>query len=445
MAGEQSGTLPSPTPITSEDVRAWQIGSKGPPTVCLCCGTKFDDGPHKLRGPYNSGPYIYVCDGCWSKPFLFFPDKEITEDGLTKVPRIVELESRKTAVEFSALGSTVRLFVTPEAALDGQIVEIELNGLSLDSNNVRFRDRKRALEDHELEEVIWSEPTTKNLMREILASRGLSEMPIVDSRMVVREGNRRTVCLRRLSKLAHEEKLVGVRPDTFDKVRIIVLRPDVKETEIALYLARIHVGGKRQWMAVNKAAHVFELHSRDGMSFEQMWKFLSINRSMAERMINAYRDTLHYREKYPDEKGWAGKYSYFDEMYKNVELREWIQRKRNKKRLMDWIYRERIRKGADIRKLPVVLTDKYATQLLSKSNLDKAYSYLAKKDPRLADEFYRRISEVTNEIRKLKAKQVLLAAEDPNRISIVESLSQSAIRLNKSLENARKSSTGKRR
>lgn len=445
MAGEQSGTIPSPTPITLDDVRAWQIGSKGPPTVCLCCGARFDDGPHKLRGPYSSGPYIYVCEDCWGKPFLFFPDKEITEEGLTKAPRGLELDSRKTAVQFAVVGATVKLYVSPEAALQGEIVETDLNALTLDSNNVRFRDRKRALDDHELEDAIWGEAATKNLFREILASRGLSEMPIVDSRMVVREGNRRTVCLRRLSKLAHEEKLIGVKTDAFDKVRIIVLRPDVPERELALYLARVHVGGKRQWMAVNKAAHVFELHSRDEMSFEQMWKFLSINRSTGERMINAYRDTLYFREKYPDEKGWAGKYSYFDEMYKNAELREWIQRKGNKGRLMDWIYRERIRTGADIRKLPAILNDKYATQLLIKFNVDRAYSYLAKKDPRIADDFYRKISEVTKEIRKLKAKQVILAARDPNRASMVETLSQSVFHLSKSIENARKSTDGKKR
>lgn len=363
MGGEQSGTLTPPTPSTLKEIQARQVESKGLPTICLCCGTKFDDGPHRIHGPYKSGPYVFVCEDCWSKPYLFFPDKEITEDGLTRVPRSERLESRKTSIEFAVVGSAVRLYVAPEAALEGEIVELELAALKLDSSNVRFRDRKRALEDSELEDIIWSEAATKNLMREILASRGLSEVPIVDAHMTVREGNRRIVCLRRLSKLAHDGKLVGVAPQTFDKLLAVVLRRDVNEKNVALYLARVHVGGKRQWMAVNKAAHVFELHTRDGMSFDEIWRFLSLNRSTAERMIGAYRDTLKYREKYPDEAGWASKYSYFDEIYKRSDLREWIARKGNRERLMEWIYQERIRTGLEIRRLPLILKDQYATRL----------------------------------------------------------------------------------
>lgn len=393
-----------------------------------------------MHGPYNSGPYPYVCEDCWSRPYLFFPDKEITEDGLTRVPRSEQLESRKTSVEFAVVGSRVRLYVAPEAALEGEIVELELTALKLDSNNVRFRDRRRALEDSELEDSIWSEAATKNLMREILASRGLSELPIVDAHMIVREGNRRIVCLRRLSKIAHENKLVGVAPDTFDRLLAIVLRPDVDERDVALYLARVHVGGKRQWMAVNKAAHIFELHTRDGMSFDDIWRFLSINRSTAQRMINAYRDTMEYREKYPDEVNWASKYSYFDEIYKRNDLREWIKRKDNRERLMDWMYRERIRTGMDIRKLPAILNNTYASKILARSNIDEAYVYLSGKDPRLADDSYRKMSAAIKTIQKMNPQQLLLAARDQNRARIIFSLSNASLRLADGIKKATKSS-----
>jgi DNA-binding MarR family transcriptional regulator len=386
-----------------------------------------------MRGPYRTGPYIYVCQECWGRPYLFFPDKEITEDGLTKIPR-AEPESRKTAVEFARVGKTVKLFVNPNAALQGEIVQIELAALRLDSNNVRFRDRKRALEDEELEEIIWSEATTKNLMREILASKGLSEMPIVDSRLTVREGNRRIVCLRRLAKQARERSLAGVEPDDFDKLLVIVLQPDTDEKNIALYLARVHVGGKRQWMAVNKAAHVYELHTRDKMTFDAIWRFLSINPSTAERMINAYRDTLAFREKFPDEASWASKYSYFDEIYKRSELREWVKHQKNRDRLMEWIYLERIRTGADIRKLPLILKEKYALKIMTKTNVDKAYDYLARKDPSLADDFYRKINEVVKTIRRMEGKQLILASRDPNRQRLIRDLTESSKRLSANVE-----------
>lgn len=60
-------------PVT--DLFMWQIGSKGPPKVCLCCGMPFDEERRCIRGPYHTGPYIWVCEVCWKLPFLFFPDK----------------------------------------------------------------------------------------------------------------------------------------------------------------------------------------------------------------------------------------------------------------------------------------------------------------------------------------------------------------------------------
>jgi hypothetical protein len=53
---------------------AWQIGSKTPPMVCLCCGQPFDNAERKKRGPYLTMPYIWVCEWCWKQPHLFFPD-----------------------------------------------------------------------------------------------------------------------------------------------------------------------------------------------------------------------------------------------------------------------------------------------------------------------------------------------------------------------------------
>lgn len=37
-------------------------------------------------GPYENGPYRYVCARCWKLPFLFFPDKELARCGECWVP-----------------------------------------------------------------------------------------------------------------------------------------------------------------------------------------------------------------------------------------------------------------------------------------------------------------------------------------------------------------------
>src|SRR2546425_12778967 len=70
---------------TSLASEAWQIGSASPPTVCLCCGSRFDEDKHKMRGPYDNGPYRYVCEWCWKKSYMFFPDKVQKEGAETPV------------------------------------------------------------------------------------------------------------------------------------------------------------------------------------------------------------------------------------------------------------------------------------------------------------------------------------------------------------------------
>jgi pyruvate-formate lyase-activating enzyme len=65
---------------------AWQIGSIRPPNVCLSCGLSFNKRNRKIKGPYERGPYRYVCEWCWKLPFLFFPDKKLARCGECWVP-----------------------------------------------------------------------------------------------------------------------------------------------------------------------------------------------------------------------------------------------------------------------------------------------------------------------------------------------------------------------
>ena len=74
------------TSTLSEDTEMWQIGSRRPPRVCLCCGIRFDNDLHQVKGPYANMPYIYVCKNCWATPYLFFPDKVLADDGESWIP-----------------------------------------------------------------------------------------------------------------------------------------------------------------------------------------------------------------------------------------------------------------------------------------------------------------------------------------------------------------------
>ena len=98
-----------------------------------------------------------------------------------------------------------RMFVRGEIKVE--IREVPIDDLKLDPNNVRFKHIDRLLTDAKIEEIIWEEQDTRDLMKSIRVSGGLMERPVVSSDYVVKEGNRRVVCLRRLKNLAHEGKV----------------------------------------------------------------------------------------------------------------------------------------------------------------------------------------------------------------------------------------------
>ena len=87
------------------------------------------------------------------------------------------------------------------------IEERLLDSIRLDPENPRFRDilllGGKSYTDKELEEQIWQEDDTKDLFNAIKASKGLQEQPLITKDGIVKEGNRRIVCLRKLRKLVN--------------------------------------------------------------------------------------------------------------------------------------------------------------------------------------------------------------------------------------------------
>lgn len=75
-------------------VEAWQVGSVVPPSTCLCCGRRFTPRRRARMGPFESGPYKYVCKPCWARPHLFFEDKMLATCGECWVPFGAPCKSR---------------------------------------------------------------------------------------------------------------------------------------------------------------------------------------------------------------------------------------------------------------------------------------------------------------------------------------------------------------
>ncbi len=269
---------------------------------------------------------------------------------------------------------------------DCDILEIPLSSLKLDPNNARFKHLEKVLSDKQIDEKISEEPETKSLIREIKVSRGLSEQPFVkkigEAEYLVIEGNRRTTCLRKIASEIKNGKEKEFPIERIDPQPCIVLDEDMTPGDIAIHLTRLHASGKRDWPAMNKGLFVYELIEIHGKSYEEVSKECTMGKTTITQNVKAYRKTLAYHEKYPNDEGWLNRFSHFLELYKKRALKDWIEDPDNVEEFMKWIHKNQISMAIKVRKLDkIILEDKEAYQSLKDGkNIDHALEIFQKND-----------------------------------------------------------------
>jgi len=317
----------------------------------------------------------------------------------------------------------IEMAVTPDKKIRAEIQKVPLSKLKLDPNNVRFRHHPpKALSDNEIAELIWKETDTKDLYREINTSRGLMEAPIVNSNYVVMEGNRRIVCLKKLSEKAHSEDQPGIPADFWDTVECNVLPPQTPPKDIALMLSRYHVSGKKAWRALNQAAQVSELHNKHGLSYDDIHEYLSMSKPTIARMVTAFDATTEYGKKFTKDKEWVGKFSYFYEVYKKPDLITWFEKNGNRDKFMEWLGTEKLAHGADVRELPRIIQVPDALSALDSNGFDAAMKVLSKSDPSVDSKFYGQVKNMIETLDSLPRDELIEAGTDQARIQSLQRL-----------------------
>src|SRR2546425_8134249 len=366
---------------------AWQIGSITPPTVCLCCGSRFDDNIHKMRGPYDTGPYRYVCDWCWKKPYMYFPDKDNLHDATT---------AGIGPGDFLAEAPIVQLEVTNGRKLNARLVSVPVRLLRLNPNNPRVKHKAPDMVENEIEDWLWKTEGIRSLYNEIRYSGGLSEKPIIDSTFIVVEGNRRITCLRRLDDQSKNAELPQFAEDAFERVQCLMLPPDADPKDVDLLIARAHVSGKKEWSPLNQAEQVFEMVSRHGLSPKQVGEALSLSSFTVDTMLHAFEATVNYGKRYPDiERRWIHKFSYFYELFRSRRLSEWSKDKKNLRVFMKLLSGKnpKLYLGSQVRDLPEIVRDRRALDFLTTEGYDAAIAVVKERQAKM-DQFTKKLIDV---------------------------------------------------
>lgn len=316
------------------------------------------------------------------------------------------------------------------------LIAVELDRLKLDLANVRYQHMGRVPTEAEMEKRIWDEDDTGKLYDQIKSAKGLYEKPIIDSHFNVLEGNRRVVCLRRLRKEAHEKILPGIEPNKFDKILCEQLGPDTTQEQIRLLLAAIHVKGKKPWPTFNRAKQIYELHNEPyNKSFDYLALHLGMGKSTVIRFVRVYEETDKYGKRYGEDKEWYNKFTYFDELFKKRDLKEFGRVQTNVDKFADWVYQGKFNNDVRyVRYLPQVLEDKDALRAFDSKDIETALVLLNSKNPALKSREFKKISELISLIQQFPRREILKTANDVNRRKLLEKLRGEVDRLLKDLD-----------
>jgi hypothetical protein len=328
----------------------------------------------------------------------------------------------------------IQLSITGGRGIEADVKSIPLSQLKLDPKNVRFRHITRKMSDKEIDEWIYNEADTKSLIREIKYSQGLTEKPYVkslsDSEYLVIEGNRRIVCLRKIVEEIKSKKEKDIPIEKMDSQQCIVLPKDAEDAEIALFLARAHVSGKKEWNALNKGAHVYDLIRKYDYDYDEVARAISIGKNTISLKVKAYEATLAYNKKYPDDKSWVMRFSHFLELFKQKGLKDWAEDPVNIGTFMEWVHDGKISMAIDVRKLDQIILDgKAAYQAMNNgSTIIDAWQVLKDNQNKqtltstLAENVDVKIDELYDLVRNFPRSKMLEVAKNEEKLKNFEEL-----------------------
>jgi hypothetical protein len=254
--------------------------------------------------------------------------------------------------------------------------------------------------------MLWDDSDVHDLYRSVLANRGLIERIIVRSNMVVAEGNCRTVVYRKLRDNFPNDP-------TWRTIPARVLPADITDRQVAVLLGELHVGGKNEWSPFEKAGHIHQLFTQFGMVQEEIAKILKTSKTSVNHNIRAFDAMKNkYLRQFPGP-GAVRKFSYFLELYKKPELREWITRSpESLDDFVQWVGTEKIAQGQHVRELTDIVADPRALAAFNKSGREAAMKILKQDRPELSSPLFKLMLEMTQALEDARLDDIQRVRKD---------------------------------
>lgn len=323
-------------------------------------------------------------------------------------------------------------------------VSVPIDKLELDPENIRLYHREEEIQTKKanIEELIWADSDTKRLYTQILSLKGVFEPLIIDSNNVVKEGNRRLVCLRRLKKAAHNGELGNIAKDTFDNVKCKILPLNTSPSEVALFLAAEHIKSKLPWPIFNRGKHIYELYHTFGFTYENISKSIRMSKPTVVRMANAYEYTEVYGRRHADSQWWR-KYTYFDELLKRKDLKDYAKDPSFVLRFGDWVYSSKFKDVRDVRQLKKILDNEKAFKIFQEKSFSDAMSFLMLEDPSISSPFFKKAMEFGNSCLNIPRAEFISIVDSPAKEKMLKQVHAEIEKLLKDVDAVKREANGK--
>lgn len=291
--------------------------------------------------------------------------------------------------------------VLEELTIDKEAVflehaDIPLEDVHLDEDNPRIRYRLALEKDGKsLDEVILRMPEVSKLKKDIFENGGLRERIILKKNgkgYIVPEGNCRTVCYRALRKQYPDDP-------RWKSIPARILPNDIAPKKVAILLSDLHVAGKIQWKAHEKAGQVYRMHRDLGMSFDEISTYLRQSKTTTKRFYDAYAfmsDRFFTIDGGKFAKLGEGKWSFFDELFRSKELREALAKDPDfGDDFCRWVGNGNLPDGADVRELPAILKNPEALKRLRQgAPMSEVRRIVEDADPEHGSDFFKLLAKM---------------------------------------------------
>ena len=309
---------------------------------------------------------------------------------------------------------------------------VALKDLRLDPQNVRFRHITKPMKEKEMEEWLYAEEDVRVLIKQLLRD-GRVHQPIYvrkdgEGHYIVKEGNRRTVALKKISLDIIQGKIKGFEKGHFDVVPVMILNGT--EHEINVFLGQMHVSGPKEWKAVNKASVIYTLIEQYGDTLESVAEELGMTKGKVQNYYKAFQATERYGKRFPSDKNYVPKFSYFAELYQSKVLKNWLEEDpANLDYFIDLVRKNKLeatykgpRKLAKIIALPNPLRAKALGELDAEDgDIENAFAVITEYK-KSSNGIWADIKRLQNVFDRTSYDEFVLAVEDPEKFQLLEEI-----------------------